>query len=270
MPLGVRVMLSLFVVACALVPRSATSAGVSGGMVIAGYGPERPVIEKLARAFEKSNPGSAIDIRWDRNLKAIDLVKAGQAHVAVTGEGDSELTATPIAWDGIAVIVNFSNPVKEVSSRQVSALFTGKVKSWSELGGADARVQLIRRPQNGNLNAGFEKSLGIIGKVSNSAKVIRSDQKALSEVGGNLSAVSYISLGAALEALQYGIPIRTLIIDRAEAAEPTVKDGRYILRRPVLLLAGKEPNAFRKAFLAFALSKEGQKIVDELFVPFSP
>lgn len=270
MPLAVRGMLSIFVVAYPLVSASVASAGTSGGMVIAGYGPERPLIEKLARAFEKANPGSVIDIRWDRNLKAIDVVKAGQAHMAVTGEEDSDLTATPIAWDGIAVIVNFSNPVEEVSSQQVAALFAGKVKSWSELGGADARVQLIRRPPNRNLKAGFEKTLGIVGQIPDSAKVIRSDQKVLSEVGGNLSAVSYLPLGAALEALQYGMPIRALIIDRVEAAEPTVKDGRYKLRRPVLLLAGKEPNAFLKAFLAFALSKEGQKIVDEMFIPYGP
>lgn len=266
----VCVLMVIVMVPSVLVLELALSTGISGSLIVAGYGPERPVIEKLARAFEKTNPGSAIDIRWDRNLKAIDMVKTGQAHMAVTGEEDSELTATPIAWDGIAVIVNFSNPVKEVSSRQVGALFTGKVKSWSELGGADARVQLIRRPPDRNLNFGFEKSLGIVGQIPASAKVIRSDQKALSEVGGKLSAVSYLSLGAALEALQYGAPIRTLIIDQAEAAEPTVKDGRYTLRRPVLLLARKEPNAFRKAFLAFALSKEGQKIVDELFVPFIP
>ncbi|MGH7205457.1 MAG: substrate-binding domain-containing protein [Nitrospiraceae bacterium] len=261
-------MLSIFVIANALVPVSATSAGTLGGMVIAGYGPERPLIEKLAHTFEKANPGSVIDIRWDRNLKAIDMVKAGQAHIAVTGEEDSELTATPIGWDGIAVIVNFSNPVEEISSQQVAALFTGKVKSWSELGGADARVQLIRRPPNRNLNAGFEKTLGIAGQIPDSAKVFRSDQKVLSEVGGNLSAVSYLPLGAALAALQYGMPIRALIIDRAEAAEPTVKDGRYKLRRPVLLLSGKKANPVAEAFIAFALSKEGQKIVDEQFIPY--
>ena len=263
-------MLSIFLVASTLASESALSTGISGSLIVAGYGPERPVIEKLARAFEKAKPGSVVDIRWDRNLKAVDMVKAGQAHMAVTGEEDSGLTATPIGWDGIAVIVNFSNPVEEVSSQQVAALFAGKVKSWSELGGADARVQLIRRPPNRNLKAGFEKTLGIVGQIPDSAKVIRSDQKVLSEVSGNLSAVSYLPLGAALEALQYGMPIRALIIDRVEAAEPTVKDGRYKLRRPVLLLSGKEPNALLKAFIAFALSREGQKIVDELFIPYSP
>ncbi|MGH7232024.1 MAG: hypothetical protein ACREJU_11800 [Nitrospiraceae bacterium] len=60
-----------------------------------------------------------------------------------------------------------------------------------------------------------------------------------------------------------------LVIDRVEAAEETVKDGRYTLRRPVLLLSRKEPNPVAEAFAAFALSKEGQEIVAEMFTPFS-
>ena len=40
------------------------------------------------------------------------LVKSGEADMAVTGHFDTGLTATPIAWDGIAVVVDFTNPVK--------------------------------------------------------------------------------------------------------------------------------------------------------------
>lgn len=38
------------------------------------------------------------------------MVKDGEAQIAVTGHEDSALSATPVAWDGIAVIVNFANP----------------------------------------------------------------------------------------------------------------------------------------------------------------
>ena len=227
------------------------------------------MIERLAQAFEKTNLGTVVTIKWDRNLKTVELVKEGQAHIAVTGEDDPELAATPIAWDGIAVIVNFANPVKEVTAQQVAALFAGKIKSWSELGGGEARVQLIHRPPNRNIRFGFEQALSIVGRTANRGKVIRSDQKALSAVAGQLAAVTYISLGSALEALQYGIPIHVLMIDGVEAAEQTVKDGRYKLRRPVVLLTKNQPNPVLEAFAAFTLSPEGQKIADELYIPYS-
>jgi phosphate transport system substrate-binding protein len=64
--------------------------------------------------------------------------------------------------------------------------------------------------------------------------------------------------------------VRLLTIDKVEPEKPPVKDGRYTLRRPVLFLSKKEPNPMVKAFEAFALSKEGQKILDEIYTPVDP
>ena len=69
-------------------------------------------MEQLARAFEDRHLGSYVQIRWDFASQPIDLVKTGEADMAVTGHFDTGLTATPIAWDGIAVVVDFTNPVK--------------------------------------------------------------------------------------------------------------------------------------------------------------
>lgn len=107
-----------------------------------------------------------------------------------------------------------------------------------------------------------------MGQIPKSAKVIRSDQKAISTVAGSLKAVTYTSLGVALEAVTYGVDVRLLMIDQVEAAEESVKNGSYKLRRPVLLVARKEPNPLAQAFAEFALSKEGQAIVDSLFIPY--
>lgn len=238
-------------------------------IIIAGNGPELPIIERLARAFEKTHPGSVVDTQWSRYSRPIEMVKEGQAYFAVTGQEEPGLTATPIAWDGIAVVVNLANPVKELTTEQVAAVFSGKVRRWSELGGLEASVQLIDRPENKHIRHGFQEALGILGQIPKSAKVIRSDQKVVSTVAGNLAAVTYTSLGVALEAVKYGVDVRLLMIDQVEAAEQTVKDGRYKLRRPVLLLARKEPSAVGEAFVRFALSKEGQAIVGKVFIPYS-
>jgi phosphate transport system substrate-binding protein len=249
---------------------SAAVAGASDLIIIAGNGPELPIIERLARAFEKSHLGSVVEIQWDQYEDSIEMVKSGQAHVAVTGQNAPDLTGTPIAWDGIAVVVDFANPVKEVTTQQVAAIFSGKVKRWADLGGPDIEIQLIDRPQNQHIRSSFEEMLGIVGQIPKSAKVVRSDQKAIGTVAGNLSAVTYTSLGVALEAVKYGVDISLLVIDRVEAAEETVKDGRYSLRRPVLLLSRKEPNPVAEAFVAFTLSEEGQAIVDEMFISYGP
>lgn len=243
---------------------------ISGSLVISGNGPEYRVMEQLARAFEKANPRAYVDLLWDINAKPVERVKAGQAHIAVTGMQDDGLTATPVAWDGIAILVNLSNSTKEVSSQDVAALFSGKVKQWSELGGPETRVLLLDRTRQTNIRETFEQHLGIVGKIPDSAKVIGPDDKAVKTVVGTLpplSAVTYVSMAPALEAVASGVAVRLLPIDKVEPEEPTVKDGRYKLRRPVLLLTRKEPNPVAEAFIAFALSPEGQKILDIEYTP---
>lgn len=166
------------------------------------------------------------------------------------------------------MVVYSANPTKEVTRQQVADIFSGKVKRWAELNGQGTAIHLINRPPNQNIRQGFEEGLDIVGQIPSSAQVIRSDQKAMSTVAGNLSAVAYASLKPALEAVKYGVDVSLLVIDRVEAAEETVKDGRYKLRRPVLLLSKQEPNPVADAFASFALSPEGQELVGEMFTPY--
>jgi phosphate transport system substrate-binding protein len=269
----IRIMLALIAALASLtiaIASHAAEGGASGPLIIAGNGPEQHLIEKLARGFEKANPRAYVDILWDENSKPLETVQSGQAHMAVAGSEDSHFKATQIGWDGIAVMVNSSNHTKEVTTAQVADIFSGKVKFWSELGGPETKVLLIDRPKNRNIRDTFERQLGIVGKIPDSAKVIGPDDKAIKTVVGTLpplSAVTYISLGQALEAVSSGVAVRLLPVDKVEPEEPTVKDGRYVLRRPILLLS-KDANPTAEAFAAFALSKEGQTIIDnETYTP---
>ena len=238
---------------------------VTGHVVIAGNGPEVNAIERLARAFEKTNSRAYVDIQWNENSKPVELVKNGQAQIAVTGGEDPALRASQVAWDGIAIMVNLSNHTKELTSQQAANLFSGKIKMWAELGGPDTTVLILDRPKNRNIRETFEQQLGIVGRIPETAKVVKTDDKVIKTVVGTLpplSAVTFVSLNPALEAVSSGVAVRLLQLDKVEAEEPTVKDGRYKLRRPVLLLSKKEPDPTVDAFIAYALSPEGQKIMD--------
>jgi len=254
----------------AVLPR-VVHAEVSGNLVVVGNGPELTTIESLARAFEKANPRAYIDVLWDDHSKPLEMVKSGEAHLAVTGSEDPSLAATQIAWDGIGILVHLSNFTKEVTKQQVADIYSGKVKEWSELGGPETKILLIDRPKNQNIRDAFERELGINGKIPDNAKVIAKDDKVIKTVVGTLppmSAVAYISLGQGLAVVTSGVAVRLLPVDKVEPEVPTVKDGRYPLRRPVLLLAKKEPNPLIDAFVQFAQSAPGRQIIGETYIPF--
>jgi len=239
---------------------------LSAAITIAGNGPELRKVERLTRAFEKQHLGAVVEIRWDPSFQPTHMVKSGEADLAVTGQIDPDLVATPIAWDGIAVVVDFANPLREITSRQLAAMFSGLVTQWSDVGGIDARIELIDRPSNQLIRGTFETILDIVGKIPPSAHVSRSDQRAISSVAGNGSAVTYVSLGVALDAVTYGVGVALLSVDQVEPAKQTVSDGRYRLRRPILLLRKHESNSTAASFVDFALSNEAKDIIEEMFV----
>ncbi len=245
-------------------------AEVSGNLTIVGNGPELPTIEALARAFEKANPRAYLDVVWDDHSKPIEMVKTGDAQVAVTGSEEAGLASAQIAWDGIGILVHLSNFTKEVTKQQVADIFSGKVREWADVGGPDTKILLIDRPRNQNIRDAFEQQLGINGKIPDNAKVIGKDDKVVKTVVGTLpplSAVAYISLSQGLSVVSGGVAVRLLPIDKVEPEVPTVKDGRYPLRRPILLLSKKDPNPLRDAFIQFALSSAGQQIIGETYIP---
>ena len=241
----------------------------SAAITIAGNGPELRMVERLASAFEKKYFGAVAEIRWDPSFNPTHMVKSGEADVAVVGQAAPDLLVTPIAWDGIAVLVDFTNPVREVTSLQLAAMFSGAVTRWSDVGGLDTRIELINGPSNQPIRDTFETVLEIVGKSPQTAYVSRSDQRAISRVAGNLSAVTYVSLAVALDAVIYGVGVALLSVDHVEPAKQTVRDGRYRLRRPVLLLRKNEANPAAASFVEFAVSREAKDIIEEMYVSYS-
>lgn len=245
-------------------------ADIVGSLTIAGNGPELRTIDSLARAFEKANPRAYLDVVWDANSKPIEMVKSGQAHIAVTGTEVPDLSAVPIAWDGIGVLVHLSNSTKEVTKQQVADIFSGKITLWSDVGGPETKILVIDRPRNQNIRDAFESQLGMTGKMAAAAKVIGSDEQVVTTVVGTLpplSAVAYLSLNQGLSVVSGGVPVRLLPIDKVEPEGPTVKDGRYPLRRPLLLLSRKKADPLVEAFTQFVLSPAGQQLIAETYIP---
>ncbi|MFO0699922.1 MAG: substrate-binding domain-containing protein [Nitrospira sp.] len=270
--LGKSLVTQLCVSLLLLISPPHSTAQVAGNLVLAGNGPEQTTIEALARAFEKANPRAYVDILWDEDSAPVQLVQNGQAQIAVTGTEDATLTASQIGWDGIGILVHLSNFTKEVTKQQVVDLFSGKIREWSELGGPETRVLLIDRSRTQNIRETFESHLGITGKIPATARVIGSDDTVVKTVVGTLpplSAVAYVSLSTGLSVVSNGVAVRLLPVDKVEPEVPTVRDGRYGLRRPLLLLSKKDVNPLVESFIKFALSPPGQAIVGELYVALS-
>ena len=117
-----------------------TSSGLTGKVVLSGSTSVSPVMEVLADAYKELNSGVDIEVQQTGSGAGITAVTEGACDIGMSSRAlkDEELanglTATTIANDGIAVIVNTENPVDNLTSEQIMNIYTGNINSWKEIG----------------------------------------------------------------------------------------------------------------------------------------
>lgn len=110
-----------------------------GKVVVAGSSSVTPVMEKLKEAYTAVNSGAEIEIQESDSTTGMTDAAAGTSDIGMASrelkdsETEQGLTATTIAMDGIAVVVNLDNPTANLTSDQVKGVYVGDVTSWDEL-----------------------------------------------------------------------------------------------------------------------------------------
>ena len=119
------------------------------------------VIGALGEAFQEDT-GITFTYNPTGSGSGIKAVQEGRCDIGLSSrelkdeEKASGLTATVLAYDGIAIIVNPENPVSDLSLENIAKIYTGEIINWSEVGGKDAEIVLIGREAGSGTRDGFE------------------------------------------------------------------------------------------------------------------
>jgi phosphate transport system substrate-binding protein len=171
---------------------------------------------------------------------------------------DKGVQTTLIGKDAIAAIVNADNPITELSSAQLKDIFTGKVKNWSELGGADQAISVYIVKKGSATRKVFRKII-LPGDDYAGAKVITPDAKIVPTVARDAGAIGQISFAFLSDAKG----VKPLNVDAQEA---TVENSSYPITRPLYLTTKGAPKGDAAAFIEWTLSPAGQALVKQRFV----
>ena len=112
---------------------------VSGKITVAGSSSVTPVMEKLAEAYKAINSNVEIEVQQSDSTTGVTSAIEGICDIGMASrelkdeETSQGVTATVIAMDGIAIIVNKENPVSALTTQQVKDIYTGAVTDWSEV-----------------------------------------------------------------------------------------------------------------------------------------
>jgi len=169
-----------------------------------------------------------------------------------------------LALDGVAVIVNADNPVKELSLDQIGKIFAGQITKWSEVGGPNRGISVFRRDDKSGTTDTFKSLVLSLNKLSFSAGVsaFESSETVSAKVAGDPDAIGFIGL-------PYINKNRALAISSScgissSPSRFTVKTETYPLaRRLYLYTIGEPSDPTARDLLQFALSDDAQPIVQE-------
>ena len=108
-----------------------------GKVTVAGSSSVFPIMEKLAEAFKAVNPGIVVEVSQSDSTTGVNSAMHGVCDIGMASRdlksSETGVTATKIAIDGIAVIVNKENPADGLEKEQVRKIYTGEITKWSQI-----------------------------------------------------------------------------------------------------------------------------------------
>ena len=181
-----------------------------------------------------------------------------------------------VARDAIAVVVHPSNPVDALTLQQLSAIFSGEITNWSQVGGEDRPIVRLSRETNSGTHVYFLEQVVRLGRpddttlFSTDTLLLPSSEGISAEVRQNPNAIGYDGLG-------YVTSDQQTIAIGLDSSGPfwppsvdTVDAGQYPIARDLYMYTAGEPTGPVAAYLEWIMSAEAQAIVAELgFVPLS-
>jgi phosphate transport system substrate-binding protein len=236
---------------------------------IAGSTSVQPVAEKLAAKYMEEHPNVRIDVMGGGSGLGIRSVSQGIIDIGTSSKelkSDEKqgLNNYTIGKEGIVVAVNLNNPVNNLTKSQLKDIFSGNITNWKEVGGPDAKINLVVREDGSGTRSAFEDLVMNKTKVKSDAIVQTSTESIKVAVKQDPYAIGYISLAHMTP------DVKAMVIDGVTPSIATIQDGSYKLQRPFLFLTKGEPEGPVKEFIDWCLGPEGQEIVtDEKIVPVS-
>jgi phosphate transport system substrate-binding protein len=229
-----------------------------------------PIAQKGAEVFMKKNPSVKVFVSGSGSGTGIKALIDGTTNIATSSRAakDKEeasakekgvtLTGHKVALDGIVPIVHPSMKIKDITMEQLRDIYNGKITNWKELGGPNRPISAVSRDTSSGTYEVWEEKILKGDKVKPDALLVASNGQAVQTVSQNRFAIGYIGIGYIDKS------VKVLMVNGKSASAKTVRDDSWPIARPLFMYTNGKPASVIAKFIDFMLSKEGQKIVNEV------
>ncbi len=236
---------------------------LSGNLSLAGSTSMEKLANALAEAFMEKNQDVRVNAEFTGSSAGIESLIAGRTNIGNASRSLSDeeqqkgAVENVVAIDGIAVILDKDNKVKDLTKDQLVSIYKGEVKNWKEVGGSDQAIVVVGREAGSGTRGAFEELLEVEDLCAYSNE-LESTGAVLAKVAATKGAIGYVSLDVVDQTVQ------SVKVNGVEATEENILDGKYILNRPFVMATMGElekQSDLIKAWFSFIDSEEGQEVI---------
>lgn len=239
-----------------------------------------PLAQKESEDLMKSDTNVSITVVGGGSGVGITALIDGTTDIAMASrdlkteeklkfaEEKKDIEQVVIAFDALTVIVNPANGVSKLTREQLEKIFTGEIKNWKEVGGADEKIVAYSRESSSGTYEFFKEEVMAKKNYATDVLSLPATGAIVQAVGQTKGAIGYIGLAyETKEVKQLAISYdqgKTFI----EPSVATAKDKTYPISRPLYYMFDKTNAVKVKSIVDYALSDAGQKTVGEVgYIP---
>lgn len=246
------------------------SVSFAGSLVIKGSTTVLPISQKAVEAYMKENPEVKISLSGGGSSNGIKAIIDGSTDIANASRfiKDKEVSMAvekgvypvpfAIAYDSIIPVVHPGNPITNLTTDQLRAIYKGEITNFKEVGGPDLEIVSCSRDTSSGTYETWEEKVMKGEKVAPRAQVMASNGAIVQAVSKNKYAIGYIGIG-------YLNPsVKALTVNGVEGTEKTTLDGSFPISRPLFMFTNGWPKGDTLDFVNFMLNpQKGQNYVSE-------
>jgi phosphate transport system substrate-binding protein len=231
--------------------------------------------QKWAELYMKQNPATSVQVTGGGSGVGITALINGTTDIANSSRPMKQTeieklkaryntlgVQIPCAKDGITIFLNEANKVQELTLKQLSDIFQGKIKNWKELGGVDAEIRMYGRENSSGTYTYFHDE---VVKADYAASV-----QSLPGTAAVVNAVKKDVNGIGYGGAAYAVGVKHAKVKK-DANSPailptteTIGKGDYPITRFLYMYMRNRPTGETKKYIDWILGPEGQMVVTEV------
>jgi len=232
-----------------------------------------PLTQKEAEEYMKKNAGASIMVTGGGSGVGIAALLNGTTDIAQSSrklkldeklklqDAGKAFKETIIAYDALAVIVNPSNKVTQLTREQLEGIFTGKITNWKEVGGDDLKMIVYSRETSSGTYEFFKEHVLKGKNFASSALLMPATGAIVQSVSQTKGAIGYVGLAY----LEKEVKALKVSFDKGKVyVSPTVetaKNKSYPITRPLYYYYLNSVEKSVSPYVNYVLSPTGQQLV---------